>query len=133
MSVRFTENSNFKRQILEGFKKSVAAYEDQAKEEIKAVKWQHPRETVRANGSVVDSPRDIVDTGNLLRSQQPAQFSGGNTQATVEWSADYALFVHEGTSYPNGTTTPPKRWTESAFAECDRQGKIQDAFNEVLG
>lgn len=132
MSVNITDNPNFKQQLLAGFRKSVELYEEQARTEIKTVKWSHPRETTRRNGQTVGSPRDIVDTGELSRSQQPATFAKGGKEAEVKWDADYALYVHEGVTYSNGTTTPPKRWTESAFTECDRQGKFQTAFDEAL-
>lgn len=35
---------------------------------IKDVIWEWPRSTVRSNGSVVESPRDIVDMGTLYDS-----------------------------------------------------------------
>ena len=40
------------------------------KDQIKAVKWSWPNKTRRRNGTIVGSPRDIVDTGNFLRSQR---------------------------------------------------------------
>ena len=52
----------------------IRAYGDvmdrQLKEEIKTVQFDWPRKTRRRNGSTVYSPRDIVDTGNFLRSQR---------------------------------------------------------------
>lgn len=52
----------------------IRAYGDvldpQLKAEIKAVQYDWPRKTRRRNGTVVGSPRDIVDTGRFLRSQR---------------------------------------------------------------
>lgn len=39
------------------------------KSSIQSDKWEWDRETCRKSGQVVDSPRNIVDTGELLNSQ----------------------------------------------------------------
>jgi hypothetical protein len=39
------------------------------KTSIQSDKWEWDRETYRRNGEIVDSPRNIVDTGELLSSQ----------------------------------------------------------------
>lgn len=39
------------------------------KESIQSDKWEWDRETYRRNGEIVDSPRNIVDTSELLNSQ----------------------------------------------------------------
>lgn len=132
MSVKITQNSSFNRLLVKGFQGAVQNYAAQARKEITSSKWEHPRDTVRSNGQVVGSPRDIVDSGKLRGSQQPPKFSQGGMAASIEWTAEYALYVHEGVTYQNGTSTPPKRWTESALTMVDENGSIQDAFDEAL-
>ena len=53
----------------------IRAYGDvmdkELKDQIKAVKWYWPNDTRRRNGTLVrKGDRDIVDTGNFLRSQR---------------------------------------------------------------
>lgn len=40
------------------------------KDQIMSNNWSWDRQTTRSSGAVVDSPRDIVDTGNLLNGQR---------------------------------------------------------------
>lgn len=51
---------------------------NQANKEIKLLIrspiWDWPRETRRRSGRTARSPRDIVDSRNLLRSQQPVRY-----------------------------------------------------------
>lgn len=41
---------------------------------IRGKLWSWPRSTVRTSGETVSSPRNIVDTGELLRKQQRVRF-----------------------------------------------------------
>ena len=50
------------------------------------------------------SPRDIVDTGALLRSKQVEMSSG---VATIKWTVPYAGYVKDGTS-----KSPARDWIE---------------------
>lgn len=43
---------------------------DAVKDQIRSETWQWDRPTMRSDGTVVDSPRDIIDTGELLRGQK---------------------------------------------------------------
>ncbi len=52
---------------------------------------------MRSTGQVVDSPRDIIDTGNLRDSYEfDLQSSGDRVVGEVTWTAPYAYAVHEG-------------------------------------
>lgn len=51
------------------FRDTADALHEQIKFEILDEKWEWDRATVRSDGSVAGSPRDIYDTGNLLRGQ----------------------------------------------------------------
>lgn len=71
-----------------------------------------PRVTKRRRGEA-GSPRNIVDMGQLLGSHV-----GNKVSPTVYahfWTAEYALYVHEGARLSNGTVLPARRWTEEAF------------------
>jgi hypothetical protein len=73
---------------------------------IESVRYDWPRSTTRSDGTVVTSPRDIVDTGHLRDSQQLTR-SGDDFK--IEWAAE-AFEVHEGID-----NKPPRRWTQQAI------------------
>lgn len=49
----------------EAFEEMATQFGEEAQKAVEAEIWQWPRETVRQNGSVVGSPRNIIDTGEL--------------------------------------------------------------------
>jgi hypothetical protein len=93
--------------------------------EIAEVKWEWPNETIReenraGSGLVVESPRNIIDTGNLDTSQTLTKL----TASSYEWlwdpvdpdtGAHYAAAVHEGAAFQGGGTITPRPWTRSAI------------------
>ena len=62
----FSKSSSFK----EAFMKMSEGFGETCQLNISDTRWQWPRTTVRKSGAVVDSPRDIVDTGELKNSYQ---------------------------------------------------------------
>lgn len=56
--------------------------------------WQWPRQTRRRNGTLVTSPRDVIDRGSLLDSQSYRQTKAN--EYTFTWKADYAQNVFAG-------------------------------------
>lgn len=76
---------------------------------IRAPVYSWPRNTLRQNGQMVGSPRDIVDTGLLARQQQAPQVSG--TRAVFRWTAPYSPYVHEGVRLRGGGIMPARPWT----------------------
>ena len=52
------------------FRDTAQTYNREMQKAIASRIWDWPRRTVRKSGEVVGSPRDIVDTGNLLDSQK---------------------------------------------------------------
>ena len=76
--------------------------EQDFQEEIQSVKWDWPGTTFRMNGKRVESPRNIVDLGGLMRSQKRENI--GNDKTTFTWTGAlpdgseeaYALEVHDG-------------------------------------
>jgi hypothetical protein len=49
----------------QAFTEMAEGFGEKAQEIIETQMWEWPRETVRQNGTVAGSPRDIVDTGEL--------------------------------------------------------------------
>lgn len=92
----------------------------QLKQEIQTVQFNWPGQTRRRNGSTVGSPRDIVDTGNFLRSQQTNYENLGNT-LRFTWDAKsdrgfmYAGIILTGYTTSSGKPMPPRNWIKPAL------------------
>lgn len=101
----------------------IRAYGDvldaQLKEEIQTVQFSWPGQTRRRNGSVVGSPRDIVDTGNFLRSQRRDYPDATTLRFT--WNAKsergfmYAGIILTGYTTSTGKAMPPRNWIKPAL------------------
>ena len=61
--------------------------------QIKTEQFAWPRKTKRRSGRVVDSPRDIKDTGEFLRSQRLRATDDG---AKISWEVEYAYVILYG-------------------------------------
>ena len=103
------------------FAKAMDWAEKDFQEEIEAVKWDWPNETIRSDGRPVNSPRDIVDTGGLKESQRRENesrgavdfvWTGGNGKA-------YAFEVHEGYTSKNNQRLPPRRFTDATVSRLE--------------
>jgi hypothetical protein len=108
----------------------------QFKEEIKRVRYEWPRETVRYGrlrraktvkrsleifaeqgykaGVTVGSPRDIVDSGDFLRSQERVQGTLP-TELRYRWNAPYAQLILTGYTTNRGTVIPERNWIQPAL------------------
>ena len=64
----------YRNSIAKAFRATAQQANNEIKTLIKSPIWDWPRETIRAKGQVARSPRDIVDTRNLLKSQQPVRY-----------------------------------------------------------
>jgi hypothetical protein len=64
-----------------------------------------------------DSPRDIVDTGQLRDSYQ----GDAETPTTYRhaWATEYALAVHEGAVLENGGVMPARPWVRVTLRDYD--------------
>lgn len=95
--------------------------------EIEAVKWRWPRKTRRSDGSFVESPRDIVDTGGLRDSQKREN----QTQLTTDfvWTGGdgqaYASKVHDGWVTKGGVRMPARAFTDATIF---RLAKVVDSL-----
>lgn len=72
-------------------KKTATEVAQNATAAIETDRWKWDNTTVRSDGSVVGTPRDIVDTGEL-RDSQEVRIEGD--KATIEYTADHAQQVH---------------------------------------
>lgn len=103
------------------FERAMDWAEKDFKEEIEAVKWRWPNDTIRANGSVAGSPRDIVDLGGLRDSQTRENQS----QYSVDfvWTGgggkSYALEVHDGYTSKGGQNLPARSFTDSTVSRLN--------------
>lgn len=83
------------------------------KAEISAPQFSWPRTTVRRNGQVVSSPRDIVDTGALRASQQRFTIGAAGLGLGYRWggpAAPYAPLVMSGYVSSRGAIAPGRNW-----------------------
>ncbi len=89
------------------------AVNTQAQANIRGAVWPWPRPTKRRNGSRVTSPRDIVDRGDLVRSNRV--IPRGRGQWGLVWEARHALLVHEGFTLRSGTVYPGRPFARLAI------------------
>ncbi|MGI8935423.1 MAG: hypothetical protein ACR2FS_15250 [Phormidesmis sp.] len=68
------------------------------------------------------SPRDVVDNGQLRASQQLVFLS--DTRAEFSWNTDYAYYVHEGYTLANGVEMPARDWTRHGLEQIDIPGTM---------
>lgn len=114
----------------EAFGEMVTEFAQEINFQIKDTKWNWPRETVRKNGSVVGSPRDIVDTGELKNSQFIEDVS--DIYKVIGYTADHAALVHEGYQVErnDGTVTdvPARPFIDTAIEDYNPI----EAYSEIL-
>jgi hypothetical protein len=80
--------------------------------------WKGPDgRTRRRNGTTVTEPRDIVDTGALLRSKERNNINNSTTEFT--WTADHAEGVHDGYVGRGGSINPARPWTDPTLQDID--------------
>lgn len=82
--------------------------------------------TRRKNGQVVSEPRDIIDTGDLLRSKKRQPINRSITEFI--WEDDVAELVHDGGVLKRGGAYPARPWTEETLKDIDEV--INSTFNQ---
>ena len=88
------------------------------KQQIRLVQFEWPNRTYRKNGTIEDSPRDIVDLGGFIRSQRRDRIDATTMRFT--WNTPYASNIFTGyTTYNRRTgrttTLPPRNWIKPAL------------------
>jgi hypothetical protein len=110
----------------------------QLKEEIQTVQFPWTdRKTQRRNGTVVGSPRDIVDLGGFLRSQRREYPSA--TQLMFTWDAKsdkgfmYAGLILTGYTTKRGTVVPGRNWIKPALDKHPLNGFFIREWRKLSG
>lgn len=85
---------------------------------IEANVYDWPNTTQRQNGSVVTSPRDIVDTGDFKRSQRVERPNPHIFQFV--WDAQYAAYIYYGYRTLGGQTLPGRDWITPALNDLHK-------------
>jgi len=80
---------------------------------LRAPVYSWPGETIRSNGQVAGTTRNIVDTANLFQSNSGPEIDG--LKARYAWRVGYAAAVHEGAVLQNGTILPARPWTSAVL------------------
>lgn len=83
------------------------------KTEMSTAQFPWPRTTIRRNGQVVGSPRDIVDLGRLRASQQRFTLGAAGLSLGYRWGgpqAPYAPLVLTGYVTSRGSVVPGRDW-----------------------
>jgi hypothetical protein len=101
------------------------AYDDAMTDEV----WQWEGVTHRRNGEIVGSPRNILDTEELIDSKIIIR-SGNN--ARFEWTSDHAATVHDGAMLRSGTELPGRPWTKLAAERFNASEFMQKKLNRNL-
>lgn len=89
--------------------------------------WQWPRTTVRKNGSVVSSPRNIVDSGFLAsKDSWSAKFTQKGITISYKNTAPYAGLMHYGgyirtRDGRRSSYFPPRPWASVIWSEVSGQ------------
>jgi hypothetical protein len=128
MGIKFNLNK-VNEAIAGAFETTVEAYADQCQAELESEKWDWPRTTHRQNGEVVTSPRNVIDTGDLINSQE-IEYLDPST-ALINYGSDHALDVHEG-KVENGLLKPGRPWTETALDEIDLEQVMAEELRNRL-
>ena len=80
---------------------------------LRAPVYSWPNETIRSNGQVAGTTRNIVDTANLFQSNTGPEISG--LRVRYAWRTPYATAVHEGYELKNGRVMPARPWTSAVL------------------
>lgn len=86
-------------------------------QEISENKWDWP---------TGDSPRDIVDDGDLRGSYKGERASP--TDHDHSWNIEYAMAVHEGYATRSGSRMPGRPWTKEPL----ENGTLEKAFEKLV-
>lgn len=125
-------NKNLTRARIEGVEMAATQLQKALYASLQASVWDWPRTTVRQNGSTVDSPRNIVDTGALLASQKVS--SGHKVTKSflsITYGVPYASLVHYGGAVlPYGNMNadtkilPARPWVTAVLEGTHGQEKV---------
>jgi hypothetical protein len=100
---------------------------------IRSPVYSWPGETIRSNGQVAGTKRNIVDSAALFQSNTGPEIDG--LRVRYSWRVGYAAAVHEGAVLQNGTVLPARPWTSAVLGTESVDGiEVYDyrkAFKDV--
>tara|TARA_R100001510_G_scaffold20783_1_gene18187 strand:- start:4268 stop:4693 length:426 start_codon:yes stop_codon:yes gene_type:complete len=103
------------------FKEVVPVLDREFTVEIQSNVWPWPGKTKRKNGREAGQIRNIVDLGDLKRSQENRRIDNFTWRWT--WNVDYSKVVHNGAVLKQGGNYPARPWTKVVEREM-QPGKI---------
>ena len=116
--------------LAKGLDDLIPELDTQFTREIQSTKWGWPNITQRKNGREANYVRDIVDMGDLMRSQQnqrKSQFS-----VTWSWEVNYSAVVHNGANLKGGGVYLDRPWTTTAANIINPEKSISDTLRREL-
>jgi cephalosporin hydroxylase len=134
MGVKF-DRTKLNAGITKAFTKTAEVYAEQLQEELDTPQWEWTgRKTERENGSIVGSPRDINDTGELLDSQQPVviEEKGDLIIGTIAYECDHAAVVYTGWTDAQ-EIYPGREWDKAAQENMNVAKHFANGLKQELG
>jgi hypothetical protein len=127
---KFTVNPSFRplldKAIGDALAATVTEFEGALRDAIKAAVYFWPNQTIRSTGQVVDSPRDIKDSGRFQNSQRATQISLKRWE--ISWEVAYAVIILLGFQGVAGNSQPGRDWIGYALSNID----LAKVFSEEL-
>ena len=114
------DNSALKKQANKALDAYAKALNPVLDKQFTESQWAWPRVTRRRSGEVVGSPRNIVDSGELLNSKVGPTKGQGNAYIGTRrwvWNSPYASIVKNGFVTSTGASVPARDWIKAAMNE----------------
>ena len=98
---------------------------------IEDQKFEWPNVTIRKNGQVVTSPRNIIDTGAFKLSQQREMLNA--TTCLFTWNVPYSSLILTGYLTKTGKRLPPRDWIRPVLQDEFPMERFFEAEWQRLG
>lgn len=116
----------FDKAVGDALAATVAEFEGALKDAIETAVYFWPNQTIRSTGQVVDSPRDIKDSGRFQNSQRATRISVRRWE--ISWEVAYAVIILLGFQGVAGNSQPGRDWIAYALSNID----LAKVFSEEL-
>ena len=94
-------------------------------------KFEWPNVTIRKNGQVVASPRNIVDTGAFKLSQERTMLNA--TTCLFTWNVPYSSLILTGYTTKTGKQMPARDWIKPVLKDEFPMDRFFEAEWQRLG
>ena len=113
------DNKSLEKQANRAIDAYAKALDPVLDDQFKQHKWNWPRVTRRRSGqTVATSPRNIIDSGELLNSKVGPTKGQGNAYNSTRkwvWNSPYASLVKNGFVSSTGEIVPARDWIKAAL------------------